>query len=975
MTYPACIYLGEPTLGGRKRACLCPAQPHSDGVLPGTCARCPYDTTKPHPKPATPRKPIPTVPAKRPANSTAIARNSTAPKVELPCVHLGKDTGETVTCKSCTTVDAPVIECVRHDKCLPVNSAPGYHSCGVCKDRQPSTGDKPRVFLAGYPSDIGGANTEAWHLVRLWRKLGIEVHLIPTWRLRGGYHGKLQALGCTTHRATPETLADVPGLRGATVVSLCNRGFMDHLDKFKALGCRTIWLNCMTQLFDWEVQTYERHGLPDLFIFQSEYQRKCLESQLARFGYKPEIARLIRGSFIADEFPWNFKPRGNEFFVGKLARPDAEKWPADLWQTLEPIPERRAVLMGVDDAIAKTLGPAPAWAEVLKPGAVPAKDFYARLHCLMAIGGAKENWPRVGLEAMAAGVPIIAPDEGGWREMIRHGETGFLARVPCEAAEFAAKLANDEGLRHRIANAARASLAELTAGVGEAWSELLAPKPAAKPYGLKELVPEISVVMPVYNGGPYLAQAVESLLGQTFRDFELVAVDDGSTDDSLAVLREFAKRDRRVKVLVKKNGGTGSALNLGFAQSRGNYQTWWSADSWVQPTFLADLKAGLDANPQAVMAYSDFRTFDQDAGSMSGTILANDKNLYRENQVGPCWLWRREAKDRAGDFSLRMAEDWDMHRRLAKVGPFVRIPKMLGTWRQHKDCLTVRVERNPKPWKLERVPQVAHFYWGNRVLSFLRWQSIVSFRKLNPDWLVKVHVPQTLYSGPLTWWSHEHKDTGQAITGSDHTADLLESGVEIVPHDFGRYGFREDVPENFKSDFLRWVLLADEGGLWCDFDIVFTAPMTKLQTNTAWNYNSRAGLCQYEDGTHAIGLLYSSAGNDFFAAIRDKARAGLDLNNYQSIGNYLLESWRDVRRIEKEFGIAVDKIPKHAVYLFDWQNTRKMFLESHRFDRPGVIGIHWYGGDKLAQEWEEKVTAGNWRDFDNTIRRALEVTA
>lgn len=973
MQYPSCIYLGE-QLPNNRRACLCPDLIAKNGVSAGFCNKCRYRVAD--------------------ASVPPVAVGASAP-VQLPCVHLGADTGETVTCASCTTTDAPVLECSVYGKCLATNSASGYVTCTLCREREASTGDKPRVFLAGYPSDIGGANAEAWHLIRLWRKLGIEVHLIPTWQPDYRYFARLQALGCCTHKVTPQTLADVPGLAGATVVSLCNGGFMEHLDKFKALGCRTIWLNCMTQLFDWEVRAYEKHGLPDVFIFQSEYQRQALEPQLVRFAYKLEQGRLIRSAFIPEEFP--FKPLahapGEPFVVGKLARPDPEKWPAMLWQSLAAISNRRALVMGVDDKIATKIGTTPEWAEVLKPGAMPAKDFYARLHCLIPLsGGAKENWPRIGLEAMAAGVPIVAPNEGGWREMIVNGVNGILTKLPHEFALFASELAENEPLRMKIANVAREHLAELTKGVGEAWQRLLAKK---TPYGLKELPvvkesltaptpnvfaltpetsPEITVVMPVFNGMPYLPQAIESILGQTFRDFELICADDGSTDASLQTLRAYQARDSRIKVVAKKNGGTGSALNVGFAQARGRYQTWWSADSWVQPTFLADLRQCLEGNPNTVMAYSDFRIFDQESKVMSKPIPANANKLNLENAIGPCWLWRRETKEKAGAFDLRLAEDWDMHQRLAKVGPLVHCPKMLGTWRGHKDCLTKAVERNKKPWKLERIPQVAHFYWGNKTLSFLRWMSIVSFRKLNPDWHIKVHVPQHLYSGSLTWQTHEHKATGQAIHGSDHTANLMASGVEIVQHDFNTYGFRDDVPENYKSDFLRWVLLAGEGGLWCDFDIVFTRPMKDLPTNTVKNYNARIGLCQYEDDTHAIGLLYGAANNDFFSLIRDKAKAGLNLSNYQSIGNFLLEDWRDISRIEREFGVVVDSIPKNAVYLFDWKNTRKIFLENNAFNLPGVIGIHWYAGDQLAQEWEEKITANNFRTFNNTISQAIKVT-
>ncbi len=122
------------------------------------------------------------------------------------------------------------------------------------------------------------------------------------------------------------------------------------------------------------------------------------------------------------------------------------------------------------------LGPAPPWASVLRPAALPAQQFFAHLHCLLPVnGGARENWPRAGLEATAAGVPIVAQDQWGWREMIEHGTTGFLGRCDEELAHYAARLAYDEPLRLRIARAARARLVEELAApdvLAAAWTEL-----------------------------------------------------------------------------------------------------------------------------------------------------------------------------------------------------------------------------------------------------------------------------------------------------------------------------------------------------------------------------------------------------------------------------------------------------------------------------------------------------------------------
>jgi glycosyltransferase involved in cell wall biosynthesis len=156
-----------------------------------------------------------------------------------------------------------------------------------------------------------------------------------------------------------------------------------------------------------------------------------------------------------------------------VARPDLDKWSSNTFAIYERIQIRRkrAILLGVDDRTQNKLGKPPWWADCLRPMAIPVREFYARLHCLLPInGGARENWPRAGLEAMAAGVPVVAQNDWGWREMIDHGETGFLGSSDEELAHWTAVLAYDEPLRQRIARQARERLEQELANPNVIWS-------------------------------------------------------------------------------------------------------------------------------------------------------------------------------------------------------------------------------------------------------------------------------------------------------------------------------------------------------------------------------------------------------------------------------------------------------------------------------------------------------------------------
>jgi hypothetical protein len=316
-----------------------------------------------------------------------------------------------------------------------------------------------RIFLIGYPGEMGGANTEAWHTIKLWRRFGVDVHLIPTWAADERWRSRLDALGCITHRVRPDDLEHVPGLAGTPVVGMCNSVFLEVAHRLRAIGCPIIWVNCMTFMFEHEKRFFAQHGPVDAMVYQSEFQRSQIEPHLAQYGYNPATGHLIRGAFDLDEWQFRPRPHANDetFVVGRVARPDQDKWSSNTWPIYERIQYRhkRALMLGMNDRTHAKLGKPPAWADCLKPMAISVQQFFATLHCLLPVnGGARENWPRAGLEAMAAGVPIVAQNEWGWREMIEHGVTGFLGSCDEELAHYTAMLAYDEDLRMRVLRAA-----------------------------------------------------------------------------------------------------------------------------------------------------------------------------------------------------------------------------------------------------------------------------------------------------------------------------------------------------------------------------------------------------------------------------------------------------------------------------------------------------------------------------------------
>ena len=102
-------------------------------------------------------------------------------------------------------------------------------------------------------------------------------------------------------------------------------------------------------------------------------------------------------------------------------------------------------------------------------------------------------------------------------------------------------------------------------------------------------MPQISIIVPVYNTEKYLHRCVDSILAQTYTDFELLLIDDGSTDSSGAICDEYAMKDSRVRVFHKENGGASSARNLGLDNAEGEWITFVDSDDWIDVGFYEDM--------------------------------------------------------------------------------------------------------------------------------------------------------------------------------------------------------------------------------------------------------------------------------------------------------------------------------------------------------------------------------------------------
>lgn len=223
-------------------------------------------------------------------------------------------------------------------------------------------------------------------------------------------------------------------------------------------------------------------------------------------------------------------------------------------------------------------------------------------------------------------------------------------------------------------------------------------------------VPAISIVLPVYNGAKFLRAALDSVFDQSFAGFELIAVDDCSTDATPAILAEYSAREPRMRVITNQvNRKLPASLNAGFASARGAWLSWTSDDNLLLPDMFARLIEARDANPEADIIHADYRVIDEMGEERSRVTTGPASDLVIDNTIGCCFLYRREVDAALGgyDESLFGIEDYDFWLRAMDHGfTFHRTAIAPYLYRRHGGSLTDTRARHIHALLHERLYQI-----------------------------------------------------------------------------------------------------------------------------------------------------------------------------------------------------------------------------------------------------------------------------
>jgi glycosyltransferase involved in cell wall biosynthesis len=208
--------------------------------------------------------------------------------------------------------------------------------------------------------------------------------------------------------------------------------------------------------------------------------------------------------------------------------------------------------------------------------------------------------------------------------------------------------------------------------------------------------PRVSIIMPVLNGERYINESIESILGQTYQDFELIVVDDGSTDRTPELIRAFSHRTNLKYVRHAERQGIARSVNDGVRNSSGELIAFLDHDDTWFPNFLETQVGHLDQHPEVAMVHSDFQTIDADGNVLQPSVAAlRDQDarpsgyvfprLFMDSFiVGDSAVIRKECWEKLGGFdeSIRFG-DYLLWMRIARHHRIDYVPKVLTQYRLH----------------------------------------------------------------------------------------------------------------------------------------------------------------------------------------------------------------------------------------------------------------------------------------------------
>ena len=238
--------------------------------------------------------------------------------------------------------------------------------------------------------------------------------------------------------------------------------------------------------------------------------------------------------------------------------------------------------------------------------------------------------------------------------------------------------------------------------------------------------PLVSIVLPVYNGSLYLEQSIQSCIKQSYRKWELIIVDDASTDDTFEIIKKYRSIDTRIRCLRHdKNLKLPKALNTGFSDAKGVYYTWTSDDNAYHPEALKRMVEVIGKKDGVDIIYSDFTAIDIESESSQLVTVKDPEFLACSNVIGGCFLFHKDVYHKLGGYDEEMFLVEDYHFWLRAFMKFRMMPvhEDLYIYRYHGRSLTStesdEIKRKVKNLLSEFLPKMSNVHPSIKAMGYI----------------------------------------------------------------------------------------------------------------------------------------------------------------------------------------------------------------------------------------------------------------
>ena len=268
---------------------------------------------------------------------------------------------------------------------------------------------------------------------------------------------------------------------------------------------------------------------------------------------------------------------------------------------------------------------------------------------------------------------------------------------------------------------------------------------------MKNITPQVSIILPVYNGEQFLRTSIESCQKQTFTNWELLIIDDGSKDKSAEIAKEYEKQDSRIHYYKNEvNLKLPKTLNRGFSLAKGAYLTWTSDDNYYYPNAIEKMVRVLEKT-KSEFVFAKCAIINEKGVEISEISAPHDYKhvIWERNFIGACFMYTRKVYETIGEYNpnLFLCEDYDYWLRIFSQFPVSYIKEQLYAYRRHDKALSA----THKIGQYEMVERVLlkNFKTKKDVVTldkFYLYHGLHYSRSLKTSWKEKYrYYPKLLY--------------------------------------------------------------------------------------------------------------------------------------------------------------------------------------------------------------------------------------